>query len=1024
MSDGILNSANIEEANRGTATLASNLNSAAAAQAKLTSEEEKQLKVIREALKDKRSLTQEEEKYHDSVKKTLSAERKRADYVERTNRRMERFLKEAPELVGDLDKSFALAGNKLEKSVNAELEKMLKDLDKALELGTEIKKVDLFNIDDLKKAQKVIKGINDDLSKFDDRTFGKGMLKRSAQMKGVLGGVRSGWKDRTGNGWRESGEYLKKMGANRIAAKGGSSIAGSAASMMGGAMAGAAKFVPVAGAVVSAVSAINDAINAADRIAKGAHKDYKALAGPIFQGGKFEGDSRRYNKEIRNVSRNLDLGVDYEEWNAMFESMKGAGMTLQGVEKNFGSFGDTMESVQQTSVMLGTSLEVTGDYFAKQSQMTRSGLKTMEKGFLEVARGAKVAGMETNKFYDYVLQTTNAMALYGDYTAAAAVAVKKGASNATTSQEKGAQAATDIASWLGKMDNSTAMNIGAFVNKSGANANDIADNLASKFAEKMASLQEGSQEWLKYSNLKKDVESVKASTGNNALKLGMLARMSSTEVGPSMLIQAVKQLTGAGNKDLLSMMRSGNTGMMLQKVEALGLPREIMDQLTQMMKGAGTSGDVFAKHLQPLFDKILKIEDEGERKKQIQELQNIADILKKGEAASTEQMDIAAAFMSKQGISREFFMNEAVKDAMTIGETLDASLGNLRKGKPTGFSVGAFAEKSVANLAVESRGFLPASLKPADQKSVNKLTTPLEKLTKITMDSIKFDASDSQLAKVGIAISASIRDGVGNIYDWLMHKDDMKPKKEAEAFLKSEKMTVIGQSTRALNSIVEGQDALVKRLNAIDDPTKKKEEMEKAHRRNEEAFKTAVDAIIQNTEGKDKERLSQYKSEALKKGGPVADMVSYFLDKARTTESWKSMQAKTKGTLEVLKNQKGGDFSESTLLQIADLEQTAKDLYDLQTGSKYKDPMQDRSNWEFQPPPGMVSDNGTPKLPADFGKNIPANMKLLPLGNSPTNTSTAGGKNPINITVVEDNSKEGKGTWSASTNTNLYPSTP
>jgi hypothetical protein len=216
MSDGILNSANIEEANRGTATLASNLNSAAAAQSKLTSEEEKQLKVIREALKDKRSLTQEEERYHDSVKKTLSTERKRADYVERTNRRMERFLKEAPELVGDLDKSFTLAGSKLEKSINAELEQMLKDLDKALELGSEIKKVDLFNIDDLKKAQKVIKGINEDLSKFDDRTFGKGMLNRSAQMKGVLGGIRSGWRDRTGNGWRESGEYLKKMGANRM----------------------------------------------------------------------------------------------------------------------------------------------------------------------------------------------------------------------------------------------------------------------------------------------------------------------------------------------------------------------------------------------------------------------------------------------------------------------------------------------------------------------------------------------------------------------------------------------------------------------------------------------------------------------------------------------------------------------------------------------------------------------------------------------------------------------------------------
>lgn len=1021
MSEGILNSANIEEVNRGTATLASNLNSAAAAQAKLTSEEERQLKVIRETLKDKRSLTKEEEDYHDSIKKTLSAERKRADYVERTNRRMERFLKEAPELVGDLDKSFTLAGSKLEKSINAELEQMLKDLDKALELGNEIKKVDLFNIDDLKKAQKVIKNINEDLSRFDDRTFGKGMVKRSAQMRGILGGLKSGWRDGTGKGWREVGEYFKQKGAERIAAKGGSSTIGSAVSKVGGVLSGASNFVPVAKAVFTAVSAVNDAINAADRIAKGAHKDYKALAGPMFQGGKFEGDSRRYNKEIRNVSRNLDLGVDYEEWNAMFESMKGAGMTLQGVEKNFGSFGDTMESVQQTSVMLGTSLEVTGDYFAKQSQMTRSGLKTMEKGFLEVARGAKVAGMETNKFYDYVLQTTNAMALYGDYTAAAAVAVKKGASNATTSQEKGAQAATDIASWLGKMDNATAMNIGAFVNKSGANANDIADNLASKFAEKMASLQEGSQEWLKYSNLKKDVEAVKASTGNNALKLGMLARMSSTEVGPSMLIQAVKQLTGAGNKDLLSMMRSGNTGMMLQKVEALGLPREVMDQLTQMMKGAGTSGDVFAKHLQPLFDKILKIEDEGERKKQIQELQNIANILKKGEAASTDQMEEVAAFMSQQGISREFFMNEAVKDASTIGETLEAALGNLREKKSTAFSVGAFAERSVSNLAVEGRGFLPASLKPADQKTVNRLTTPLEKLTKITMDSIKFDASDSQLAKVGIALSTSIRDGVGNIYDWLTKKDELKSKKAEEAFLKSEKMTAIGNSLRALRNIEEGQDALVKRLNAIEDPTKRKEEIEKAHRRNEEAFKTAVDAIILNTEGKDKEILSKYKAEALSKGGPVADMVSYFLEKARTTNSWKDTRDKTEFSKRNLDRLKNEDFSESTLLQIADLEQTAKDLYDLQTGPKFKDPMKDPSNWEFQPPPGMID---TPRLPADFGKNIPANMKLLPLGNSSANTSAAGVKNNVNVFVNQERTADGKDTWNASYNTNPYPSTP
>lgn len=1024
MSDGILSSANIEEANRGTAALASNINSVVTAQAKLTSEEEKQLKLRREALEDKISLIQEEKNYHDRVKKTLSAERKRADYVERANRRMERFLKEAPELVEDIENSFVIAGNKLEKSVNAELEVMLKGLDEALKNGAKIKKADLFNIDDLKKAQKVIKNINEDLSRFDDRTFGKGMVKRSAQMRGILGGLKSGWRDGTGKGWREVGEYFKQKGAERIAAKGGSSTIGSAVSKVGGVLSGASNFVPVAKAVFTAVSAVNDAINAADRIAKGAHKDYISLAGPIFQGGKFEGDSRRYNKEIRNVSRNLDLGVDYEEWNAMFESMKGAGMTLQGVEKNFGSYGDTMESVQQTSVMLGTSLEVTGDYFAKQSQMTRSGLKTMEKGFLEVARGAKVAGMETNKFYDYVLQTTNAMALYGDYTAAAAVAVKKGASNATTSQEKGAQAATDIASWLGKMDNATAMNIGAFVGRSGFDANKIADKLDSKLSEKMASLQEGSQEWLKYSNLKKDVEAIKASTGNNALKLAMLARMDSTGVGPSMLIQAVKQLTGAGNKDLLSMMRSGNTGMMLQKVEALGLPREIIDQLTQMMKGAGTSGDVFAKHLQPLFDKILKIEDEGERKKQIQELQDIANILKRGEAASTDQMEEVAKFMSKQGISREFFIDEAVKDASTIGETLEAALVNLREKKSTAFSVGAFAEMSVSNLAVEGRGFLPASLKPADQKTVNMLKTPLEKLTKITMDSVKFNASDSELARVGIALSTSIRDGVGNIYEWLTHKDKMKPKKEAEAFLKSEKMTAIGNSLRALNSIVEGQDALVKRLNAIEDPSRKKEEIEKAHRRNEEAFKTAVDAIILNTEGKDKEILSKYKAEALSKGGPVADMISYFLEKARTTESWKATRAKTKGTLDVLKNQKGGDFSESTLLQIADLEQTAKDLYDLQTGSKYRDPMKDRSNWEFQPPPGMITDNDTPRLPADFGKNIPANMKLLPLGNSSANTSAAGVKNNVNVFVNQERTADGKDTWNASYNTNPYPSTP
>jgi hypothetical protein len=936
MSDGILSSANIEEANRGTAALASNINSAVTAQAKLTAEEEKQLRVLQELLKNKRSLIEEEGNYSDSVKETLVAERKRADYVERANRRMEKFLKEAPELVEDIENSFVIAGNKLEKSVNAELEVMLKGLDEALKNGAKIKKADLFNIKDLEKAQKVIKGINEDLGRFDDRTIGKGMLKRSAQMRGVWGGLKSGWNDRTGNGWRESGAYLKKMGANRIAAKGGSSLVGSAASMAGKAMMGAARFVPVAGAVVTAVSAVNDAINAADRVAKGAHKDYISLAGPIFQGGKFEGDSRRYNKEIRNVSRNLDLGVDYEEWNAMFESMKGAGMTLQGVEKNFGSYGDTMESVQQTSVMLGTSLEVTGDYFAKQSQTTRSGLKTMEKGFLEVARGAKVAGMETNKFYDYVLQTTNAMALYGDYTAAAAVAVKKGASNATTSQEKGAQAATDIASWLGKMDNATAMNIGAFVGMSGFNANKIADNLDSKLSEKMASLQEGSQEWLKYSSLKKDVEAVKAATGNNAMKLGMLARMSSTDVGPSMLIQAVKQLTGAGDKDLLGMMRSGNTGMMLQKAEAFNISREIIDQLTQMMKGAGTSGDVFAKHLQPLFDKILKIEDEGERNKQIQELQDIANILKRGEAASTGQMEEVAKFMSKQGISRDFFMDEAVKDAVSIGEILEASLGNLRKRKATGFSVGAFAEKSVTNLAVEGRGFLPASLNPEDQKTVNKLRTPLEKLTKITMDSIKFDASDSDIARMGIALSSKIREGVGNIYDFLVHgKPASEVQAKADAFMKSETMEGGKQGSAILDGIINNQAAFEKSLKGLSD-TERAEKIQVARTKNKAAFDKAVATYIAAAKSEeDKRALGEAKKRAEQRGGTTAEMAQYFKEEARKTEGWETIGEQIRQNITLLSEVKEGDLSAEGWMKNRDMLEENLRRYKEYTGNDY-----------------------------------------------------------------------------------------
>jgi len=694
------------------------------------------------------------------LKQQIANTRKLKREARDIQRSWEEQLEDIPEAFTKLQKLSSVTSNQVIKEFEKQAAEAIKSINKVQREGGDIKPVHLFNERDAREALQRVKEIREEIDKIDDRAVGKGLITRMQSTKAGFSDIKKGWKDGTGNSWRTRGSILKQKGA---ALKGGDKmVTGAALKGAGTLLAGASRLVPVLSGVVVGLSKLNSLVNDADRLVKGARTDYQKIAGAQFAGGEFAEIAKSYNVEIRDIARNTSLGVDHNEWNAMFSSMANAGMTLEATGNKLGSMGDVMETVRRSSLTLGTTLDITGEIFAEQSQEMRSGLKTIQEGMLEVAKGAKIAGMETNKFYQYILQSTMAMATYGNFTKEAANATKKMSTSAGLTQDEGAKLGGDIASWSSKLTHIQRVNLGSQMLSTGVDYEGYREKLLASQREKLKSATTEEER----DGYKVNIHQLEGleDTADKADGMAQMINIRGAESSPELFMEAVRMFT---NKDasIIDALTKGSG--LYQEYTGLGISNEMMEELQRGLLSVATKAkEPFAQ----LNNALKETSDrEGEdQKEHIGYLQEIADIMKKGAGASESEIAKVLDWLSWYGVESEDTKGLLKKDAVAVGEMLSSALKSIAEGKEGWMGdVDLFAEKYLENLTKAGRGFEGESLTVSGQDEMIEALTPLEKMTKIAKDSIVYSMSDSKAMQTMVGLSAAIRTTAVNILNTL-----------------------------------------------------------------------------------------------------------------------------------------------------------------------------------------------------------------------------------------------------------------
>lgn len=169
------------------------------------------------------------------------------------------------------------------------------------------------------------------------------------------------------------------------------------------------------GMVVSALVKVAKAFNTAEKFITKLNKAFLTMAGPTSGFSDVPNAMREFNKEIHNLRRNLKLGIMPKDIQEMFGAMSGAGMSLQGVKQNVGSYGKAIQEARALSIEFGTSMKDMGGMIAENMMTLRDSLDNVSQSFRKMAYDASKAGISSDKFYRIVNNATSSLSFFGNY---------------------------------------------------------------------------------------------------------------------------------------------------------------------------------------------------------------------------------------------------------------------------------------------------------------------------------------------------------------------------------------------------------------------------------------------------------------------------------------------------------------------------------------------------------------------------------------------------------------------------------
>lgn len=687
-------------------------------QAKLLSKfsvaSEKDMRKRKEGLE---SLIDNESELSDAVKERSKAETEANRKAEKGYRELKETMKEMPDVWKGVGKSSRATFTKVRKDLEKEFSKTIASLQENAKAG--IYDANSFlTAKDQKTVIKRLNEIDDAMNEIDDRTVGKHFLDNITKAKKLSSGI---FKDKTGNTMRGSGATLQEMG------KVSGGVKGAIEGKVGSGMMGAAKFMPGIGAAISIGSLLLDALNAADKLMVDSKKSYGSVGGVQFKGGTFANRSSDYNKEIRDPTRNVRLGTRYTEWEGMFKSMAGAGATLDVIEQKFDSLGATMDTVKRTSLLLGVSTEVVGEAYATQAQELNASLSTIRDGMLDVARGAKLAGVESSKFYQNVVSTTMALASFGNFTKAAAAAQTAFANSPGMSKEEGSKTAKTLFEQFGDKDRN--LTLAASLNGTGK-IESLIDRRISELENQIKNASSTEER----DRLKTQQSYLKIAKGKGDDVAYASAMKYIPEFGAEVLMEYLDQIFGK-DKSLIDM------SMDTSGIAASGLiDPSLVDAFGKIAIGLKTSMEGSVDR----FETIIKSGNK-EQQSYLGELSNLLS----GGLKKEDDIKKLEFILKKLGLNADdifSFTKSIQSDTMTFGEFLKDAIKNKKD-----IDINAYAKKFITNSQTPGRGIGSVLEQKESDIQAKSLITAKDELD-IAKDSLLYTLSDNDLMKFAVSL--------------------------------------------------------------------------------------------------------------------------------------------------------------------------------------------------------------------------------------------------------------------------------
>jgi len=755
---------------------------------------EKTLELEKKLLDTVRGLKKAQREYNEATQDALKKANANASDYEETLESIDDALKKIPRTINkDFNKSVNASGDAFEDAYGKRALKTIKNLQKALESGGGLSADQLLSKKTQTEVLNRIKGINKAIHKVDSEAIGAKWMKRGAAAKDIGGSLKRGWVNKDPSEWRSTGNMMKSWGRRQSllgrfagskpgAGIGGKALGGAmrmgggAAKMLGGGLAGASKAVPLVGTAVQVGSMINDAVNYGNNKYTGAMKDYSSMSGAQTSGTQFVKEGKEFNSAIRDIRTNMELGMDSSDWKSMFESMTQGGLSLHGVTEKMGDFGATMEATRRTSLALGVSTEVMGEAMVQQNLEMGSSISTMQEGFEEVAKSARSAGIESNKFLNVIQASTLSMGTYGNFTKAAASTLEKFSNNAGVTQKDAEEMTGDLTTFFRGKDITERMKFTGIMGK-GAEETVIAPALQEKLDQinkKLAGGNVTDEERRKLKGQRSKISDALNTQGGE--RYGALSSATRYVDSVPLIMKALKNVKGQNGQSMEEYL--GSYGGLVS-AQGLGMSEDMVEKLKNAIQGDKAQ---LAPVVGKLNDYMKNAVGGGDATKDQKEgFRQLMDTLSKGRDMSQFESDAAkkqmTGILKEQGVNPDDikdFIYMLEKDSKSLGETFSGLLtkneGLFAKGKNlVGASSSAIAEKQLERTADSSSGMYKDSVK--NQKAQIKALTPLEKMSGITKEALEWQIFSSDKAEASYAASLAIKKGVFGILDFMTRSE-------------------------------------------------------------------------------------------------------------------------------------------------------------------------------------------------------------------------------------------------------------